>query len=78
MIGPDGVEYWTTKQAAAEMDVLPATIASWRRKAYLAPIEGSPRSRPLYRKLDVTRAEKAAYDAAIRTSGSRKRTARAA
>lgn len=78
MLGPDGEEYWTTKQAADAMDVLPPTVASWRRKGYLTPIDGSPKHFPIYRRLDVAKAEKRAYDAAIRTSGSGKRTSRAA
>jgi hypothetical protein len=78
MVGPDGEEYWTTTQAADAMDVLPATIASWRRKGYMEAVEGSPKHFPIYRKLDVAKAEKQAYDAAIRTSGSGKRTSRAA
>lgn len=76
MIGPDGVEYWTTKQAADAMDVAPSTISTWRRNGYLTPVEGSPPRKPLYRMLDVTRAEKIAYENAIRTSGSAKRTSR--
>jgi len=77
MVGPDGIEYWTTKQAAEALDVSPSTVSGWRRKGYLAPIDGSPPRRPIYRKLDVARAEKTAYDAAMRTSGSKKRTSRA-
>jgi hypothetical protein len=76
MVGPDGEEYWTTKQAAHEMGVEPGTIASWRRNGYLEAVPGSPRWRPVYRRDDVIAAEKAAYDAAIRTSGSAKRSSR--
>ncbi len=76
MIGPDGEEYLTTKQAAAAMDVAPSTVSGWRRKGYLEPHPLSGEGRPIYRKLDVARAEKAAYDAAMRTSGSAKRTSR--
>lgn len=76
MVGPDGTEYWTTKDAATAMDVSPATVASWRRNGYLTSIEGSPRGRPLYRRVDVVRAERMAYEAAMRTSGSAKRTSR--
>lgn len=76
MIGPDGEEYWTTKQAAEAMDVAPSTVSTWRRNGYLTPIEGSPDRKPIYRKLDVIHAEKIAYDNAIRTSGSAKRTSR--
>lgn len=76
MLGPDGEEYWITKEAAQAMDVAPSTVSTWRRLGYLTPIDGSPPRRPIYRKLDVARAEKMAYDAAIRTSGSAKRTSR--
>lgn len=76
MIGPDGEEYWTTKQAAEAMDVAPSTVSTWRRNGYLIPVEGSPDRKPIYRKLDVIHAEKIAYDNAIRTSGSAKRTSR--
>lgn len=77
-IGPDGEEYWTTAQAAAVMDVSPSTISTWRGRGYLRPVAGSPPRRPLYRRTDVVQAEKAAYEAALRTSGSAKRTSRAA
>ncbi|MFI0406618.1 MerR family transcriptional regulator [Actinomadura sp. 3N508] len=76
--GPDGEEYWTTKQAAEAMEVSPSTISTWRTNGYLKPADGSPPRRPLYRRADVVKAEKAAYDAAVRTSGSAKRTSRAA
>lgn len=77
MIGPDGEEYWTTKEAAAAMEVAPSTISTWRARGYLTPVEGSPPRRPLYLRADVVRAEKTAYKAALRTSGSAKRTSRA-
>lgn len=76
MLGPDGEEYWTTKQAAEAMDVTLATIGGWRRKGYLTPHPDSPKRHPVYAQLDVSRAEKMAYDAAIRTSGSAKRSSR--
>ncbi|GAA4626957.1 hypothetical protein GCM10023196_037290 [Actinoallomurus vinaceus] len=76
MVGPDGEDYWTTKQAADEMEVAPSTISGWRRKGYLDPVPGSPQRRPLYRRADVAAAEKQAHDAAVRTSGSFKRTSR--
>lgn len=76
VVGPDGEEYWTTKEAAAAMDVAPATVASWRRRGYLQAVPGSPARRPLYRRQDVQAAEKQAYEAAMRTSGSPKRTSR--
>lgn len=76
MLGPDGEEYWTTKQAAEALDVAPSTVSTWRRNGYLTPVEGSPLRKPIYRKLDVIRAEKIAYDNAMRTSGSAKRTSR--
>lgn len=44
----------------------------------MEPVEGSPPRRPIYRRADVVQAEKAAYQAALRTSGSAKRTSRAA
>lgn len=76
MLGPDGEEYWTTKEAAEALGVAPSTVSTWRRLGYLTPIEGSPPRKPIYRKLDVTGAERIAYDNAIRTSGSAKRTSR--
>lgn len=76
MVGPNGEEYWTTKQAAEEMQVSPSTISGWRRKGYLKPHPNSPSRHPLYNRLDVSHAEKLAYEAAIRTSGSAKRTTR--
>jgi hypothetical protein len=78
VIGPDGEEYWTTKQAAAAMDVSPSTISTWRTNGYLQPADASPSRRPLYRRSDVVKAERLAYEAALRTSGSMKRTSRAA
>ncbi|OLT13030.1 hypothetical protein BJF79_03785 [Actinomadura sp. CNU-125] len=76
MVGPDGKEYWTTKQAAEALDVAPSTISTWRRNGYLTPVPKSPPRKPLYRQCDVIHAEKIAYDNAIRTSGSAKRTSR--
>ncbi|WP_141575913.1 helix-turn-helix domain-containing protein [Actinomadura sp. WMMA1423] len=78
MIGPDGEEYWTTKQAATAMEVSPSTISTWRTNGYLTPADGSPPRRPIYRRSDVVKAERLAYEAALRTSGSMKRTSRAA
>jgi hypothetical protein len=72
----DGVEYLTTAEAAAAMDVHPATISTWRRRGYLTPHPDSPDGHPFYSRLDVARAEKRAYDAAMRTSGSAKRSSR--
>jgi hypothetical protein len=51
-------------------------VASWRRNGYLQPVPGSPKLRPLYRRTDVAAAERMAYEAAMRTSGSPKRTSR--
>lgn len=76
MLGPDGTEYWTTKQAAEAMQVTAATITGWRRRGYLKPHPNSPKGHPVYARLDVARAEKQAHDAALRTSGSAKRTTR--
>ncbi|WP_307801573.1 MerR family transcriptional regulator [Actinomadura violacea] len=77
-MGPDAEEYWTTAQAAAALGVSPSTISTWRTRGYMDPVEGSPPRRPIYRRADVVQAEKAAYQAALRTSGSAKRTSRAA
>lgn len=72
----DGVEYLTTTEAAAAMDVSPAAVKTWRRRGYLVPHPDSPEGHPFYAYVDVARAEKKAYDAAVRTSGSAKRSSR--
>ncbi|WP_372492427.1 helix-turn-helix domain-containing protein [Actinomadura litoris] len=78
LIGPDAEEYWTTAQAADALGVAPSTISTWRARGYMEPVKGSPPRRPIYRRVDVVRAEKRAYQAALRTSGSTKRTSRSA
>lgn len=76
MVVIDGEEYLTTSEAADRMGVVPATIYGWRRKGYLSPHPQSPPGAPMYARMDVARAERTAYEAAIRTSGSAKRTSR--
>jgi hypothetical protein len=76
MIEIDGREYLNTSEAAKRMDVHPSTISTWRKRGYLTPHPASPQGHPFYDWHDVALAEKAAYDAAIRTSGSAKRSSR--
>jgi predicted site-specific integrase-resolvase len=74
--GPDGDQYVTRKHAAELMGVTPATITTWIRKGYLKPLDGCPPKLQLFRLEDVAVAEKAAHDAAVRTSGTSARVER--
>lgn len=49
----------TSNQAAELAQVHPATIRSWKARGHLIPIEHDPRGRPLYRGIDVFKAERA-------------------
>lgn len=74
--GPDGHLYVTRAQAAHLKGVTPAAIGGWIRRGYLKPVPGSTPRRQLFRLDDVDAAEAAAYEAALRTSGSDKRVER--
>jgi hypothetical protein len=77
-IGPDGEQYVTRAHAAALKGVSVHAVDGWVRKGYLAPLEGCPPRRLLFKLADVDSAEVLAYQAALRTSGSGKRVHRAA
>jgi DNA-binding transcriptional MerR regulator len=55
----DAGELLTTAQAAELTDVTEATVRSWKHRGQLAPAGLDERGRPLYRLLDVARAEHA-------------------
>lgn len=74
--GPDGRIWLTTKQAAQELRVAPCTITTWRYKGYLTPHQDSPPRHPMYCLDDLIQAERAAREAALRTSGTLKRVRR--
>lgn len=74
--GPDGEEYVTRGHAAELMGVDPDTITTWVRKGYLQPVPGCPPRLQLYARSAVEEAERLAYEAALRTSGSGKRVER--
>ncbi len=72
----DGQQYVTRQQAAALKGVCPRTVDRWVRIGYLAPIPDCPPRRRLFLLGDVDEAERLAYLAAVRTSGSDKRVQR--
>jgi DNA-binding transcriptional MerR regulator len=72
----DGEIYLTAAEAAAVAGVKPPAVRRWVRIGYLTPAAKDPRGRALYTFAAVTRAEKLARDAAIRTSGTTKRVRR--
>jgi DNA-binding transcriptional MerR regulator len=49
----------TTTEAAELAGVKPAVIRQWKHRGQLAPIGETPAGRPLYRPIDVLRAEAA-------------------
>lgn len=57
----------TTTQAANLAGVTAATIRSWRSRGHLIPSQVDPGGRPLYRWIDVARAERRTRDHARRT-----------
>ncbi|WP_405149460.1 helix-turn-helix domain-containing protein [Sphaerisporangium sp. NBC_01403] len=75
-LSPDGEQFLTRKQAAEQMGVHPDTITTWVRNGYLTALDGCPPRRQMYARSDVEHAEKLAYEAALRTSGSGKRVER--
>jgi hypothetical protein len=74
--GPDGEEYTTRQQAAELKGVSVATIDRWVRVGYLAPVPGCPPRMRLFKLSAVDEAERRAYLAALRTSGSGQRVQR--
>ncbi|GAA1164296.1 DNA-binding transcriptional MerR regulator [Kitasatospora gansuensis] len=62
-------ELLTTRQAAALCGVAPGTIRSWASRGLLDRAGLDGRGHPLYRQLDVARAEAATRDHAGRTFG---------
>ena len=73
---PDGETYLTVTQAAMIAGVKPPAVRRWVKVGYLTPAAKDGRGRALYTFAAVTKAEKAARDAAIRTSGTAKRVQR--
>jgi hypothetical protein len=69
-VSADGETYLFTKDAASAMGVAQCTISQWRRRGLLEPVDGCPPRKPLYRLTDLRKAEQAARENAIRTSGS--------
>ncbi len=63
----DGEIYMDTQGAADEFGVAPCSISKWKQRGLLKPIPQSPPGKPIYRLVDVARAEKAARDNAART-----------
>ncbi len=63
----DGEIYMDTRGAADEFGVAPCTISKWKQRGLLEPMPQSPFNKPIYRMVDVARAEKAARDNALRT-----------
>ena len=64
----DGEIYMDTRGAADEFGVAPCTISKWKQRGLLKPIPQSPLNKPIYRMVDVARAEKAARDNVLRTT----------
>jgi DNA-binding transcriptional MerR regulator len=62
-------ELLTGPQAAELCGVDPSTIRQWKRRGMLQPAGLDERNRPLYRQLDVARAERATRNRAGRTFG---------
>ena len=56
----------TTSEAAALAGVAVNTITTWRTRGLLTPAGQDDRGKPLYRFLDVARAERATRDKARR------------
>jgi Helix-turn-helix domain len=73
--GPDGHIYLTTQRAAELFGVNHSTVSNWRRSGKLTPF-CTVAGKPVYRMVDVARAEQAAREAALRTSGTDKRVRR--
>lgn len=63
----DGEIYMDTQGAAEEFGVAPCTISKWKQRGLLQPIPESTWNKPIYKLVDVARAEKAARDNASRT-----------
>lgn len=57
----------TTTQAANLAGVRVSAISNWKDRGHLAPAMHDGRGRPLYRWIDVARAERATRDLARRT-----------
>jgi predicted site-specific integrase-resolvase len=58
---------WTTEQAAEAAQVNRNVVDNWRYRGKLEVAERDRRGRPLYRALDVIRAEKATRERARRS-----------
>lgn len=58
---------WTAEQAAEAAQVSRNVIDNWRYRGKLGVAKRDRRGRPLYRALDVVRAEKATRERARRT-----------
>ncbi len=58
---------WTVAQAAEAAQVSPNVVHNWRYRGHLPVAGRDPRGRPLFRAIDVVRAEKATRERARRT-----------
>lgn len=65
----DGEIYMDTQGAAEEFGVAACTVSNWKRRGLLTPIPESLPGKPIYRLVDVARAEKAARDRKPRRRG---------
>ena len=73
----DDLVYLTTAQAAEAFGVTTAAIRRWVKLKYLKPVVKDERTgRALYEFTQVARAERQAYENALRTSGSDTRVIR--
>lgn len=59
--------YWTTAEAAEAAQVDPNVVRNWKYRGLLMPAKSDWRGRPLYRAVDVIRAEAATRKAARRS-----------
>lgn len=58
---------WSVAEAAEAAGVRPGVIRAWKHRGHLAPVAHDDRGRPLFRPVDVIRAEKATRERARRT-----------
>jgi hypothetical protein len=67
---PEALDSLITSTEAANLACVGvATISKWRDRGHLTPAAYDDRGRPLYRFIDVARAERATRDRARRTFG---------
>lgn len=58
---------WTVAQAAEAAQVKPNVVHNWRYRGRLTVADRDPQGRPLFRAIDVIKAEKATRERARRT-----------